>query len=250
MKTPALIAFLLLLAVPAASAEEAKPTLEELLDGVDDVQRGESSQARVSMHVKTRRWERTLVMESWSQGEDKSLIRIVSPAKEAGTSTLMVDDNVWNYLPKVDRTMKLPASMMSGSWMGSHFTNNDLISSDRLADDFSYELKAEPGVDGSKHWIIECVPKEDAAIVWGKVIVHVRGEDRIPDQITYWDEDGELVRTMSFLDIQELDGRKVPMKMKLVPTDSPDEFTEVTYESLVFDPELPASTFTLQSLRK
>ena len=132
----------------------------------------------------------------------------------------------------------------------SHFTNNDLISSDRLADDFSYELKAEPGVDGSKHWIIECVPKEDAAIVWGKVIVHVRGEDRIPDQITYWDEDGELVRTMSFLDIQELDGRKVPMKMKLVPTDSPDEFTEVTYESLVFDPELPASTFTLQSLRK
>jgi outer membrane lipoprotein-sorting protein len=249
MKTLALAALTLVL-VPVALADDKKPTIEELLDGVDDVQRGESSMARLSMHVKTKRWERTLVLESWSQGEDKSLIKIISPAKEAGTATLMVDDNIWNYLPKVDRTMKVPASMMSGAWMGSHFSNNDLVRSSRFVDDFTFELKEEPKEDGSGHWVIWCVPHEDAPVVWGKVIVSVRGEDRIPDEISYWDEDGELVRTMHFLDIQEIDGRKVPMRMKLVPEDTPDEFTEITYESLVFNPDLPASTFTLQSLRK
>lgn len=250
MKTFTAALLALTLAAPVAWADEAKPTLEELLNGVDDVQRGESSTSRMSMHVKTKRWERTMTMQTWSEGEDKSLIKIVAPAKEAGTATLMVDDNIWNYLPKVDRTMKVPASMMSGAWMGSHFSNNDLVRSARLADEFNFELKQEPNADGAGHWIIECVPKPDAPVVWGKVVVKVRGEDRIPDEITYWDEDGELVRTMQFLDIQDISGRKVPMRMKLIPADEPDEYTEVTYESLEFDPELPASTFTLQSIRK
>ena len=239
----------LLLAVPA-SAEPTKPTLEELLNGVDDVQRGSSSKARVSMHVKTKRWERSLVMDSVSEGEDKSLIRIVSPAKEAGTATLMVDDNVWNYLPKVDRTMKVPSSMMSGAWMGSHFTNNDLVRSARLADEFTYELKQEPEEDGKGQWVIECTPKEDAPVVWGKVVVTIRGSDRVPSEITYWDEDGSLVRTMSFLDVQDVGGRPVPMKMKLLPADAPDEFTEIGYESLEFDPKLAPNTFSLQTLKK
>ena len=240
---------LALLASPA-SAEDKKPTLEELLDGVDDVQRGESSTARMSMHVKTKRWERTMVMQTWSRGEDNSLIKIVAPAKEAGTATLMVDDNIWNYLPKVDRTMKVPSSMMSGAWMGSHFSNNDLVRSSRLADDFTFVLKEEPKADGTGQWVIECVAKPDAPVVWGKVVVKVRGEDRIPSEITYWDEDAVLVRTMEFLDIEDIQGRKVPMRMRLVPADSPEEFTEITYESLEFDPDLPASTFTLQSIRK
>ncbi|MCP4869291.1 MAG: outer membrane lipoprotein-sorting protein [Proteobacteria bacterium] len=250
MKYFAAAALALALIVPAAFAGDAEPSLEDLLNGVDDVQRGGSSHAKVSMHVKTRRWERTIVMESWSEGEDKSLIKIISPAKEAGTATLMVDDNIWNYLPKVDRTMKVPASMMSGAWMGSHFSNNDLVRSARLAEEFTYELKQSPSEDGTGHWIIECIPKEDAPVVWGKVVVNVRAEDRIPDEITYWDEDGELVRTMRFEDIQDVAGRKVPMRMMLIPADEPDEYTKVTYESLEFDPELPASTFTLQSIRK
>jgi outer membrane lipoprotein-sorting protein len=248
MKILPILATLALLA-PSASAEE-KPSLESLLNGVDDVQRGGSSKARVAMHVKTKRWERTLVMESWSEGEDKSLIRIVSPAKEAGTATLMVDDNIHNYLPKVDRVMKVPAAMMSGAWMGSHFTNNDLVRSARLADEFTYSLSQEPAADGSGHWVIECVPKEDAPVVWGKVVVKVRGEDKIPEEITYWDEDGTLVRTMQFLDIREVSGRMVPMKMRLVPADEPNEFTEITYEMLEFDPDLPKGTFSMQSLRK
>jgi len=250
MKTFTTALFALALIAPMAHADEAAPTLEELLDGVDDVQRGESSRARMSMHVKTKRWERTMVMETWSEGEDKSLIKIVAPAKEAGTSTLMVDDNIWNYLPKVDRTMKVPASMMSGAWMGSHFSNNDLVRSARFADEFTFELKQSPAADGTGHWIIECTPKEDAPVVWGKVVVNVRGEDRMPDEITYWDEDGVLVRTMQFLDIEEISGRKVPMTMMLIPADEPDEFTKISYESLEFDPELPASTFTLQSIRR
>ena len=188
-------------------------------------------------------------MEMWSRGEEHSLVKILSPAKEAGTATLRVEDNIWNYLPKVDRTMKVPASMMSGSWMGSHFTNNDLVQSSRFADDYTWELTQEPAEDGSGEWVIECIPNEDAPVVWGKVIIKVRGVDRVPSEITYWDEDGTLVRTMTFTDIQDIGGQPTPMKMTLIPADDPGEFTEFTYDFLEMDIEVDDSTFTLQALK-
>lgn len=227
----------------------ADPTIEELLDAVDDANRGDTSSGRMTMHVKTRRWERTMTMEMWSKGEDHSLVRIVAPAKEAGTATLRVGDNIWNYLPKVDRTMKVPAAMMSGNWMGSHFTNNDLVRASRLADDYTFELTDRPGEDGGGHWGIACVPKPDAPVVWGKVLVKVSAE-KVPLELSYWDEDGGLVRTMTFLDVRDLDGKKVPMLMRMVPADKPEEVTEVKYDKLRFDIEVPPSTFTLQALKK
>lgn len=230
-------------------SQAADPTIEELLDAVDDANRGDTSEGRMSMHVKTRRWERTMTMEMWSKGEDNSLVRIVAPAKEAGTATLRVGDNIWNYLPKVDRTMKVPAAMMSGNWMGSHFTNNDLVRGSRLADDFTFELTDRPTEDGKGHWGVSCVPKEDAPVVWGKVLVKVTA-DKVPMEVSYWDEDGGLVRTMTFHDVRDVDGQKVPMRIRMVPSDKPDEVTEMSYEGLRFNVEVPASTFTLQALKK
>ena len=243
----AALAISLLLPASFASAEE--PTIEELLDGVNDANRGVSSHGKMTMHVKTKRWERTMSMEMWSRGEDHSLVKILSPAKEAGTATLRVEDNIWNYLPKVDRTMKVPASMMSGAWMGSHFTNNDLVQSSRFADDYTWELTEKPAEDGTGQWVIECTPNEDAPVVWGKVIVTVRAIDRVPSSITYWDEDGTLVRTMSFEDIQDVGGKPTAMKMLLTPADEPDEYTEFIYNELQMDVEIPDSTFTLQALK-
>jgi hypothetical protein len=227
---------------------ESQQRARDLLDKTDDMHRGESSHSKVTMHVKTARWDRTLTMEGWAQGEERSLTVILSPAKEAGMATLKVDDNIWNYLPKVDRTMKVPAGMMSGSWMGSHFTNDDLVKESRMADDFVFDLTAEPGVDGSEGYVIECVAKEDAAVVWGKIVVKLRPDEQ-PTEITYWDEDGELVRTMSFTDYREIGGRMIAGKMRLVPADEPDEFTEVIYDEIEFGVEIPDSTFTLQALK-
>ena len=232
------------------AALAGEPTAEELLNASDDMYRGDSSTATISMHVKTARWDRTMTMDVWSRGEEKSLLLIKSPAKEAGTATLKVDDNIWNYLPKVDRTMKVPASMMSGAWMGSHFSNDDLVKESRMAQDYEFAITSRPADNPEGLYIVECTPLPDAPVVWGKVVVKVRGEDLLTTEITYWDEKGELKRTMQFLDIKELGGRNMPSKMLLLPADKPDEYTEVIYEALDFDAEVPESTFTLQSLKQ
>jgi len=237
-------------AILATAVPAAEPTVEELLNRTDDLMRGRSSAGTVTMHVKTARWDRQLTLKSWSKGTDKTLIVIEAPAKEKGTATLKVDQDIWNYLPKVDRTIKVPASMMSGSWMGSHFTNDDLVKESRFVDDFSCTVAARPKDNPQQQYVIECIPKPNAAVVWGKVVAKVRGSDRLPEQIAYFDEKGALVRTMLYDDIKTLGGRTLPTHMKLVPADKPDEFTEISYGDLKFDIELPDATFTLQALKR
>ena len=231
----------------AAAADE--DLARELLDSTDDMYRGESSVSTMTMTVQTERWTRSMSMKVWTQGEERSLIQILSPPKEAGMATLKVEDNIWNYLPKVDRTMKVPASMMSGAWMGSHFTNDDLVKESRMADDYTFAITDEPSTNPDGLYVVECTPRPDAPVVWGKVVVRVRGSDRIPTEITYWDEKANLARTMLFEDIQEFGGRTLPTRMKLVPADKPDEYTELIYDDIAFDADVPASTFTLQALK-
>ena len=223
----------------------SEPTIEELLDATDDVNRGESSKSTVTMQVKTKRYERTMTMNAWSRGEHDSLIRIVAPAKDAGTTTLKVGDDMWNYIPKIDRTMKIPPGMMSGAWMGSHFSNDDLVKSNRLAEEFTYEK--ESFVDGV--YTIVCTAKPDAAVVWGKVVVKVR-EDKIPLEVAYYDEDGDLARKMTFSNVQDFSGRKVPATIVLEPADRPDEFTRITTTALDFDVSFDDRTFSLQALKE
>jgi len=237
-------------ALAAEGITTADPDLRELLDATDDLQRGESSKARVQMHIKTSRFERTVSMTAWSEGTDKSLMVINSPAREKGIATLKVGDNIWNYLPKVDRTMKVPASMMSGAWMGSHFSNDDLVKENRLSEEFSYALTSRPPDNPEQAWVIELKPKPDAPVVWGRIVVRVRDADRLPIDMRYYDEDDQLVRTLSYDDVREMGGRPVPARMRVVPADKPGEFTEITYQELNFDVKIPASTFTLQALRK
>ena len=242
----ALAVFALFAVVPARADEDLA---RELLESTDDMYRGESSVSTMTMTVQTERWTRSMSMKVWTQGEERSLIQILSPPKEAGMATLKVEDNIWNYLPKVDRTMKVPASMMSGAWMGSHFTNDDLVKESRMADDYTFSITDEPSTNPDGLYVVECIPRPDAPVVWGKVVVKVRGSDRIPTEITYWDEKGELARTMAFEEIQVLDGRSIPTRMKLVPADKPGEYTELIYDEIVFDADVPASTFTLQALK-
>ena len=248
----ALGASLLLSALASASALAAPPTLDELLSATDEVARGQSSHAIMEMHVKTDRYERTMGMEAWSKGEEMSLVRITAPAKDAGISTLMVGDNIWNHLPKVDRTMKLPAAMMSGSWMGSHFTNDDLVKSSTYEEDFTSQLVSGPDLGGSypvtPNYVIDSTPKPDAPVVWGKVRITI-SPARVPVSIEYFEEDGALSRTMTFTDEGEVSGRLTPMKMRLQPADKPDELTEITYKQLELDVPLDDSMFSLQSLK-
>jgi len=231
-----------------ASAFAAEPTLEELLRATDDAARGEQSVAVMRMDVKTANYERSMKMQVWAKGAEKTLVKILEPAKDAGVATLKVDDNLWNYLPKVDRTMKVPAGMMSGAWMGSHFTNGDLVREDRLSEDFTCSFSATPATDPAKNYVIACVPNPTAAVVWGKVVAYVR-PDLTPVKIEFIDEKGVLVRTIVYGDVRTINGRRTPMTMELTPHDKPGEYTRITFESLDLDVQLSDDVFTLQSLK-
>ena len=251
--TPITLGLVALLFTSPATAQDAPMSdvdlARELLDGTDDMQRGESSTATVTMNVKTARFTRSISMQSWSKGEEKSLIRITAPAKEAGVTTLKVGENIWNYLPRVDRTMKVPSGMMSGSWMGSHFSNDDLVKESRMADDYTYAITARPDAAGTGKYVVECEAKLTAAVVWGKVVVTLNA-DKLAETIQYFDEKGVLIRTMRFSDVKEIGGKKIATRMMLVPEDKPGEFTEIVYEELDFGANVPDSMFSLQELKK
>jgi hypothetical protein len=232
-----------------SALEAAEPTVAELLQRTDDLMRGDSSEATFTMHVSTARWDRSMTMKAWSEGTEKSLIQILAPAKDRGMATLKVEKDIWNYLPKVDRTIKVPATMMSGSWMGSHFSNDDLVKHSRFDRDYDCEFAARPEGDQG-HYVIDCIPKPDAPVVWGKVVVKVRGSDELVEEVLYFDEEDQLVRTFAYEDIGELGGRRLPRRVRVIPADKAEEFTEIIYEELTFDVKLPDRTFTLQALKR
>ena len=221
-----------------------------LLERIDDLFRGEASSATMRMEIRTARWERTLRMQAWSRGTDQTLVRILAPPRERGTSTLRVEGDLWNYLPNVDRTIKVPAGMMGASWMGSHFTNDDLVQETRFSEDYDFRIASRPGADPQGIWIIEMTPKPRAPVVWGRVVTEIRDEDRLPVETRFFDERGRLMRTMSFHDVREVGDRRIPARIRLAPADKQGEYTEMIYEQIEFDPEIPEGTFTLQALRR
>ncbi len=236
-----------LVAAPAAAQVDALA----VIDRVDRMLRGDSSRGVATMEVVTEHWERRMTMEIWSLGTDYSLVRLRAPQREAGTATLKARDDIWNYLPKVDRTIKIPASMMGGSWMGSHFTNDDLVKESRLIEDYDIELTFD-GDDaaGDGVWDFRLTPKPEAAVVWGHIEYRIRQRDDMPLWTKFYDEDGELARTMEHGGYTEFGGRLVPGVMDMFPADKPDERTTIRYEELEFDVDLERSFFSLRNLQR
>ena len=235
-----------LAAAPAAGQTDPL----EIIDQVDRLMRGDSSRGVATMEVVTEHWEREMTMEVWSLGTDYSLVRLRAPRRDAGTATLMAGDDIWNYLPKVDRTIKIPASMMGGAWMGSHFTNDDLVKESRLVDDYDVELAFEGDRDGAAVWDLRLTPKPEAAVVWGHMEFRVRQADSMPLWARYYDEDGELARTMEYSAFTEMGGRLVPGVMDMRPADKPEERTTFRYDELEFDVDLAPSFFSLRTLQR
>jgi outer membrane lipoprotein-sorting protein len=231
-----------LLVLPA----RGETTAAQILDRVDDLYRGRSAHGKMSMKVTNPNYERELVMEFWSLGTEKTLVRILQPLKERRTATLKNGNNIWNYLPKVDRTIKIPSSMMGGAWMGSDFTNDDLVKEHRLATDYIPRITSRAGQPVIQ---ITCTPRSQAAVVWGKVVANVQAADLVPIEILYYKENGALARRLTFSEIREIGGRKIPTKMTMVPVDKPGHSTVVSYQSIEFDVELSPGLFTVENLR-
>ncbi len=239
------IAVLLALASPL----HAQRTAREIVDHVDRLLRGNSSRGEITMEVVTAHWQRSMTLAVWSLGTEYALIRIAAPPKDAGTATLKAGTEIWNYLPRVDRVIKLPSSLMGQAWMGSHFTNDDLVKESRIIEDYEIAIGFDGVRDGVRVWEFVLTPKPQAAVVWGRITEEVRQADMMPTWARYYDERGALAREITFSAYQRMGGRLVPAVMTVVPTDKPNERTVIRYERLAFDVGLEPSFFSLRRLR-
>lgn len=250
MKLKNLIFFLLLLLLLPQNSYSR--SAEDVLNAVDDMLRGESSKATFKMVVQTEHYKRTMEMTAWSKGKDKSFIIIEKPLKEKDTVTLKYFNDIYTYLPKTDRTIRLTSSMMGGSWMGSHLTNDDLIKESRLADDFDAVIEKEYKEDNHDVMVITLTPKENAAVVWGKITATVYTDIYVPKVIDYYDEDEIIVRTITYSDIKKVNGRFLAKRMLITPLDEDKkgEYTEVIYSDIEFDIGITDEFFSIKRLKK
>lgn len=237
--------------IKAAKLEgSTDPDPKEILNKVDDLMRGDSSTGKMEMIVQTAHWKRTLVVQFWSKGKDKSLLRILSPKKERGMSTLRAGSDIWNYLPKVNRVIRVPSTMMAASWMGSHVTNDDLLKNSRMADDYEVAVTFRGKIEGKEIIEITCMARPEVPVVWNKAVVSVTDPEHLPVSILYYDEDLKLVRTMTFSDIGLLGGKKVPQVIKVFPEHKPDEYTLVVYQDITYDIPLEDDFFSIRNLQR
>jgi hypothetical protein len=177
-------------------------------------------------------------------------VRIEAPLKERGSATLKAGDTVYTYLPKTDRTIRLTSGMMGGSWMGSHFTNDDLVKESRMRLDYDAKVSFRGERDGHEVIELTLTPKPDAAVVWVQVVTVIDAATLNPVKIVYFDEDREIARTAEFGNVGPLGGRTIPRTMTMVPADHPDEFTRIQYEKLDFDVDLDESFFSVSRLER
>lgn len=248
----AIALFALTLATFGLSAQEESeaklPSLDEVTEKLDELYRSDSSKATVKMIIENERGKRTLEMDQWTKGEERFLIVIRSPARERGTATLKTEDGLWNYAPRADRLIRVPSGLLSESWMGSNFSNDDLVRDSSYESDFESDLTWAK-LDGERVLKLTLEPKPKTPVVYSKIVFYMRQKDWVPIRADYFD-DGKLARRMTFSNIETVDGRPIPMRMELRPMNKKNESTTMIYEDLDFDVEVNDRIFTKQGLRR
>ncbi len=242
------VVVLILFFVSSLNAAPGSADAKEIVKKMDELYRSGSSELTMEMEIITPHWKRTLKMNAWSIGMDKTFLRILTPKKEKGIATLRIDNEMWNFLPKTNKVMKVPPSMMMGSWMGSDFTNDDLVKEFSLLEDYTFEItEVENPEEGAVY--VKCIPDEGLPIVWGHVIVAVKEKGYLPLWQKFYDEKGKLMRVMWFKDVKTFGKREIPAVMELVPTHKEGHKTIVRYIEAKFDIKIDKGIFSLRNLR-
>jgi outer membrane lipoprotein-sorting protein len=187
-------------------------------------------------------------MRSWTLGKKKSLVRVTAPPKDAGNATLLIDKKMWTFSPKINRVIKIPSSMMNQSWMGSDFSNKDIARSDDIIDEYRHTIIATQTQQEHTVYVIESIPKESAAVVWGKEQLTIR-DDNIILEHAFFDQAMVLTKKLKTLRIASMGGRTLAAQQRMLNVEKPEEWTQITIESAQFDLEIPQGTFTLSNLR-
>ena len=222
----------------------------EILRKMEDLTRGDKSYSEVSMQIVRPRYTREIGMRSWAMGDDYSLIYITAPARDRGMGYLKRDREIWNWMPSIDRLIKLPPSMMSQSWMGSDFSNDDLVRESSIIHDYTHRHLGMEEMGGYHCHKIELIPKPDKPIVWGKVLVWVAEKEYYQMRTEQYDERGDLVNVITFSEVKNFGERSMPARMELVPQDKKGHATVLITEQMDFSPKLDADFFSIQNLQR
>lgn len=250
------VALLLLSAMVAGAVQPAwaqsapEPSAEEIIRRSDDLTRGETQTGTYRMIVVRPDWERTMEFEYWSEGTEKAFIRVKEPVKERGVSFLKIKREMWQYVPRINRVIKIPPSMMLQSWMGSDFTNDDLVKESSVVEDYEHTLLGYETMDEGETYKIELIPKPEAPVAWDRMLFWVRVEDYVPLRAEFFNERGERVRTILYSDIREMGGRIIPVRFELIEEKKPGRKTIMVLDDLVFDKPISRSVFTQANLRR
>lgn len=239
------LAFSMLAALPATAI-----TPKEIIKKSEQVMRGDTMQGTMEMLIVKPTYQRKMVMQIWQDTKSNQFLsRVISPAKEKGTGSLKIDKSMWNYLPKVEKVMKIPPSLMMQPWMGSDFTNDDMVQEVSLEDDYQQKLLGEAKVNGVSAYQLELIPNPDVPVVWGKLHYYVNKTNFLPVKQDFFDEKGKLVKYMSFSNVKKMHDRLIPTRMEMVPVTKKGHKTVLTYLDLQYDVKIPADTFSLRNLK-
>jgi len=234
-------------AFPPDSQYVANVDATAIVRAAVDHWRGLASYSEMTMSIHRSDWERSMTLAAWTKGDENSLVRVLEPARDRGNATLTRDNDMWSYSPRINRVVRIPSSMMAQSWMGSDFSNRDVARSDDIVDEYTHTLLETTEVDGLPVYTIESIPHEDAAVVWGREELRIRA-DHVVLEHRFFDQDDELVKTLTSLSIREMGGRTIADVQRMQKTDAPKEWTEIRVNAVDYDVALDDRLFTLSSL--
>ena len=225
-------------------------TAKEIISRADEKTRGLSSQGTMTMTVVRPDWTRTITMKTWSKSREYSLVLITAPAKDKGQVFLKLKTEMWNWVPSIDKTIKIPPSMMLQSWMGSDFTNDDLVKQSSIVVDYTHKLLGQEKVRDIACYKIELIPLPEAAVVWGKVIMWITTKGFDQWMTEYYDEDNVLVNVSNNYDIRQMGDREIPTRLEMVPQNKKGQKTVMHIDEMKFNTNIDERFFSQQNMKK
>jgi outer membrane lipoprotein-sorting protein len=250
MNLPVAAGTILLLSILAPAPPARAQDATEIVTRAEQRLRGKTNIAETTMRIVRPDWSREISLKSWESGRGLAMILITAPARDAGTVFLKRGSEVWNWLPSIERIIKIPPSMMMQSWMGSDFTNDDLVKESSVVSDYTHAIVGDSSIEGHDCYVIELIPKPEAAVVWGKLRLWITKDNDIELRIEYYDEGERLAREMRLSDVRRMGGRLIPTVLEVRRPDKPGEETMLRYRSVEFDRPIPDGFFSEQNMKR
>lgn len=222
---------------------------QEIVRRADEKMRGTTMQAEMIIKMIRPTWSREMQCKIWTKGNNLAMILITSPAKDKGIVFLKRKKEVWNWMPSLERNIKLPPSMMSQSWMGTDFTNDDLVKESSMVEDYNHFIVGDTVIQNRNCYTIRMIPKPSAAVVWSKVIICIDKKNFLELHSRFYDEDGQLINTMNSYDIKFMHDRIIPTRFEMIPADKKGQKTEMIYKSILYSKPINDGFFLTEKMK-